>query len=411
MMDISQQSIQKLSNLVEQLSAQVSTDDALQPLLNELKDGLIRFHQVEINRRDESERLKILAEIGRTICAGNDKRQTLSSALDNIIHLCGAERGFLMLKDEDGQLSIRIGREWDKVEIDESDRKISTSIIRKVAEEGQPILTDNAQEDVRFREQASIANFKLRSIACVPVIIRDQVIGAVYVDNCYQNGVFDDAETTLLAAFANHVALAIENTNLIDQLQITSMEISQAYDATILGWAKTLEQRGYETPGHSQRVIAMTMRLAKAMGVDNQEMIYYRRGAILHDIGKMAIPDQILLKPTTLDEDEWNIVHNHPEYGYELLSQVKILRPALDIVRYHHEAWDGNGYPKGLSGDKIPLAARIFSIVDVWDSLIFGRPYKKEWTRDDAMYYIQLQSGESFDPAVVEVFQKISKDV
>ncbi len=183
-------------------------------------------------------------------------------------------------------------------------------------------------------------------------------------------------------------------------------ELLRAYDATIEGWAYALDLRDEETEGHSQRVTAMTLRIAGMMGMKDEELAHVRRGALLHDIGKMGIPDDILLKPGQLTDDEWEIMSKHPVYAFEMLSPIAYLRPALDIPYCHHEKFDGSGYPRGLTGEKIPLAARIFAVVDVFDALTSDRPYRKAWSREEALEQIRKESGAHFDPQVVEVFLK-----
>jgi len=180
-----------------------------------------------------------------------------------------------------------------------------------------------------------------------------------------------------------------------------------AYDTTLEGWARALELRDEETEGHSQRVTEMTLRLARAMGISDAELAHVRHGVLLHDIGKMGIPDGILFKPGSLTEEEWEIMRRHPTYAYELLSPIRYLRPALDIPYSHHEKWDGTGYPEGLKGEQIPLAARIFAVVDVWDALRADRPYRPAWSEEEVIEYIREQAGKHFDPQVVEIFLRI----
>jgi PAS domain S-box-containing protein/putative nucleotidyltransferase with HDIG domain len=189
-----------------------------------------------------------------------------------------------------------------------------------------------------------------------------------------------------------------------EQLNEAHLELADAYDATIEGWSRALDLRDKETEGHTKRVTEMSIILARAMGVFGEDLIHLRRGALLHDIGKMGIPDGILLKPGPLTSEEWDEMKKHPFYAFEMLNPIIYLRPALDIPISHHEKWDGTGYPKGLKGDKIPLAARIFTIVDVWDALCSDRPYRKGSEYIEVINYIKEHSGSSFDPKVVSVF-------
>ena len=184
-------------------------------------------------------------------------------------------------------------------------------------------------------------------------------------------------------------------------------ELAQAYEATLEGWSRALELRDKETEGHTQRVTEMTMRLTHAMGIYEAELVHIRRGALLHDIGKMGIPDDILRKPGPLTDEEKELMRKHPIYAYEMLSPITYLHPALDIPYCHHEKWDGTGYPRGLQGEQIPLAARIFAVVDVWDALLSNRPYRSGWSEEKVKAYIHEQAGTHFDPQVVEAFMKI----
>ncbi len=203
--------------------------------------------------------------------------------------------------------------------------------------------------------------------------------------------------------------LAQSFNQMVGSLQLSKKELLEAYDSTLEGWSKALELRDKVTEGHSQRVTEMTLRLARKMGMTDEELVYTRRGALLHDIGKMGIPDSILLKEGPLTDDDWAIMRKHPIYSHEMLWPIEYLRPALDIPYCHHEKWDGSGYPRGLEGEEIPLAARIFALVDVWDALSSHRPYRPALSVDEALRYVQEQSGKHFDPRVVEAFLETLK--
>jgi len=194
------------------------------------------------------------------------------------------------------------------------------------------------------------------------------------------------------------------NNGLDARVHQRTSELAQAYDTTLQGWARALEFRDKETAGHSQRVTDLTMKLAVALGLPEDELVHIRRGALLHDIGKMAIPDEILRKGTDLTPAEREIVSKHPEIAHELLAPIPYLEKALEIPYCHHERWDGTGYPRGLKGEQIPLSARIFAVADVWDSLRSDQPYRQAWPRKETIRYMEEQAGTSFDPAVLGVF-------
>jgi len=189
-------------------------------------------------------------------------------------------------------------------------------------------------------------------------------------------------------------------------LEASYRELSRAYDTTLTGWAHALELRDAETQGHSQRVTGLTMQMASAAGLSDDELIHVRRGALLHDIGKMGVPDRILLKPEPLNDAEWGIMRMHPLYAYEMLHPIEFLRPALEIPLHHHERWDGTGYPAGLRGEEIPFAARLFAVVDVWDALSTARPYKEPWPAGRVLAHIRGAAGTHFDPYAVSLFEQ-----
>ena len=188
------------------------------------------------------------------------------------------------------------------------------------------------------------------------------------------------------------------------QLRRSNTELRLAYDTTIEGWARALELRDKETEGHTRRVTDMTVRLAKVVGIDEETLVHIRRGALLHDIGKMGVPDHILLKPGKLSASEWEAMREHPAHALAMLSPITFLRPALEIPYCHHEKWDGTGYPHGLKGEEIPLAARIFSLVDVWDALSYDRPYRRAWPQEKVIAYLSERAGIDFDPVLTATF-------
>lgn len=192
------------------------------------------------------------------------------------------------------------------------------------------------------------------------------------------------------------------------QIRRSKEELAQAYDATLEGWVKALDLRDKETEGHSLRVTEMTIALASSLGIQGEDLEHVRRGALLHDVGKLGIPDSILLKPGPLDDEEWAIMRMHPVYAHDWLLPIEYLRPSLNIPYSHHEKWDGTGYPQGLKGEDIPLPARIFALADVWDALRSDRPYRSAWTEERVSEYIRSLSGTHFDPDLVEPFLAIA---
>ena len=233
-----------------------------------------------------------------------------------------------------------------------------------------------------------------------PIIYNGQVMGMLNIVGSKLTS--DDIPT--MQAFANQIAVALENARLVNQLQSAKDALEIAYQKTLEGWVKALELRDNETEGHTLRVANITVRLADFMGVSENEQNYIRQGALLHDIGKMAIPDSILLKPAPLSEAEWVVMKQHPVTAYTWLKDIDYLGSAVNIPHYHHEHWDGSGYPEGLHSEEIPLWARIFTIVDVWDAMLSDRPYRKAITIKDTLSYLNQETDKLFDPTVSEAF-------
>jgi len=240
----------------------------------------------------------------------------------------------------------------------------------------------------------------------VPLIVKGQIKGLFEIFNRTQ--ISPNQEwMQFMHTLTGQAAIAIDNSQLFDNLQRSNQEIRQAYNTTLEGWARALELRDRETEGHTRRVTELTMRLAHFMNISDEELVNINRGVLLHDIGKMGVPDQILRKTGPLNEDEWNEMRKHPQYAFELLSPIAYLRPALDLPYCHHEHWDGSGYPRGLKGTQIPLSARIFSIVDIWDALLSDRPYRNAWPKEKVIEYLREISGTQLDPDIVQAFFKM----
>jgi putative nucleotidyltransferase with HDIG domain len=282
----------------------------------------------------------------------------------------------------------------------------------QVALKKQIIDIRNLQDDPQIFSQAS--NFEKEGFMTylgTPLIARGEIKGVLEI---FQRRVFEPGIEWLniLETISNQIAIAIDNALLVEVLKSSNADLSVAYNATIEGLSRALELRDRETQGHTLRVTAMTVQLARKIGAFSEsDLVHIRRGALLHDIGKMGIPDSILLKPGELTADEWKIMQLHTIYADDILFQIEHLKPALDIPRYHHEKWDGSGYPHRLKGEQIPVAARIFSIVDVFDALTSDRPYREAWPREQTLEHIQSQSGIHFEPAIVSTFMGMIKDM
>ncbi|PWH17132.1 MAG: hypothetical protein DDG59_08410 [Anaerolineae bacterium] len=276
------------------------------------------------------------------------------------------------------------------------------------------ILIDRQMQQIEDMTNISIDQTRVslfldegfRSYLALPLIAKGQLVGVMEVFRRDSKSIAP-IELDFLQTLSGQAAIAINNATLFDELQQTNTQLTLAYDSTLEGWARALELRDNETEGHSRRVTSLTLRLAQCLGVPEAEWIHIRRGAILHDIGKMGIPDEILHKPGPLDEAEWDIMKQHPIFAYHLLQPIPYLEKAVVIPYYHHERWDGSGYPQGLQGEQIPLEARIFAVVDVFDALCSDRPYRRAWAQEEAIAYIKEQAGRLFDEQVVEALLEI----
>lgn len=264
-------------------------------------------------------------------------------------------------------------------------------------------IDDIHSPQVKFNRTFLPAEEEFHGYCVLPLIAKGMVKGVleIYSKSCSAS---NPEWLEFLQALGVQAAIAIDNANLFNELQTSNTELIIAYDSTIEGWGYALELRDQETEGHTRRVTEMTVRVARIYGMHEKEIVHIRRGALLHDIGKMGIPDAILLKDGPLTPEEEKEMQKHPVYAFAMLSPIAYLQPALDIPYCHHEKWDGSGYPRGLKGEQIPLAARIFALSDIWDALISERRYHRPWPREKVVRHIRSLAGTHFDPDLVEVF-------
>jgi putative two-component system response regulator len=244
----------------------------------------------------------------------------------------------------------------------------------------------------------------------VPIIVVSGTIGEETAVELLKRGIADYLLKDRLARLGAAVERALDERRLRLEKMRADRELREAYDTTIAGWSRALDLRDKETEGHSERVTALTLQMARAMRLPEADLVHVRRGALLHDIGKMGIPDSILLKPGPLTLDEWALMRRHPDFAHQLLAPIAYLQPALDIPYCHHERWDGTGYPRGLKETEIPLAARIFALADMWDALRSNRPYRRAFRKEQAIVHIREQSGRQFDPGLIDLFLELVAD-
>ena len=366
------------------------------------------IHRATLHEQTQQrlQRLAALRQIDVSITGSLDLRLTLNFLLEQVtnqLHVDAAS--VLLLNPHLHLLEYTAGRGFHSQIIARTRLRLGEGYAGRAVLERQPIRLPNlADEETDFAREQLLTQENFHAYYGMPLISKGQVVGVLEI--FHRTPLPVDVEwLDFLEALAGQAAIAIDNAQLFTQLQQTNSQLVLAYDATIEGWSRALDLRDKETEGHSQRVTEMTLALTQTLGsFHDSDLVHLRRGALLHDIGKMGIPDAILLKPGQLTNDEWVIMRRHPEYAYELLSPITHLRPALDIPYCHHEKWDGTGYPRGLKGEQIPLAARLFAVVDVWDALRSDRPYRAGWPEDKVLDHIRSLTGAHFDPVVAEVF-------
>ncbi|HBX68718.1 MAG TPA: hypothetical protein DEH25_04885 [Chloroflexi bacterium] len=357
--------------------------------------------------QQQLQRLAALRRIDSTITASLDLNLSLNLLLDELITQLEVDAAdILLLNRHMHTLEYKTGRGFH-MGSPRQNYRLGFGLAGKVALERNAIIISglDPQADAAMKEPF-FESEGFTVYVGIPLVAKGHVKGVLEI---FQRQHIDLELDWLdyLKSLGGQATIAIENAELFENLQHSNLELTLAYNNTLEGWARALELRDFETKGHSQRVTDITLKLARAMGVREDELIHIHRGALLHDIGKMGIPDRILLKPGPLDDEEWQIMRQHPTLAYEMLLPIAYLRPALEIPYAHHEKWDGTGYPLGLAGEQIPLSARLFSVIDVWDALTSDRPYRLRWSDEKALNHICEQIGTAFDPQVVEAFMQI----
>ena len=366
----------------------------------------MRLHEQTVK---QLQRLDALRAIDLVISSTRDLQVTLNLVLDQIIKQLRVDAASILLtRPASGRLEFVAGEGFYSRNIESSDTRIGEGYAGQAVLERRTVrVPDLRNEHERFMRRGLLADEEFVSYFGVPLIGKGEVKGVLEI--FHRSELNPDQEwLSFLETLGGQTAIAIENASLFQDLQRSNFELAMAYDATIEGWSHALDLRDKDTEGHTLRVTEMAIKIARAMGVEEDQLIHMRRGGLLHDIGKMAVPDNILLKPEPLTEEEWEIMRQHPQLAYDWLVAIPFLKYALEIPYSHHEKWNGTGYPHGLRGELIPLAARIFTVADVWDALTNDRPYRKAWPPSQAIAYIREKSGTYFDPKVVEVFLELN---
>ncbi len=365
--------------------------------------------QLHEKSEDQIRRLTALRDVDTAIASSLDLRVTLNILIDNAASQLRADAMTILVYNTDLQILETVASLGFQGGLARRQFRIGEGLAGKVAITRQPLQIQELKQAVEYVRVPWLADEKFVTYIGYPLLGKGQIKGVL---EAYFRSPFspDSDWLEFMQTMAGQAAIAVDNAQLFENLQRSNQELSLAYDTTLEGWGKALELRDKETQGHTRRVTELTVRLARRMNLSDSEITHINRGVLLHDIGKMGVPDHILRKTGPLDDTEWEQMRKHPQYAYDLLYPIGYLRPALDIPYCHHEKWDGSGYPRGLKADEIPLAARIFAIVDVWDALLSDRPYRKTWSKKQTFEYIANESGIRFDPRIVKVFLEMMSE-
>ncbi|MFZ5856806.1 MAG: PAS domain S-box protein [Chloroflexota bacterium] len=383
-------------------------DERLLSLFAAQAAGAIRSARLREETEQRLQNLQALREVDRVITSSFDLRPILNAVVSHSVGQLDVDAADILLLNPLLQtLEYAAGFGFRTRAIEKSNVRLGQGHAGSAAFSHRTVHISNLPETgPAFRRASLLANENFIEYFGVPLISKGEVKGVLEIFN--RSPLRPQREwLELLETMAGQAAIAIDNSQLFEKIQHSNMELALAYEATIEGWSRAMDLRDEDTEGHTQRVTEKTLLLARSLGLPDEEILHIRRGALLHDIGKIGVPDDILLKPGPLTEQEWEIMRKHPLFAYQMLHPIHYLRPSIDIPYLHHEKWDGTGYPMGLRGEQIPMAARIFAIVDVYDALISDRPYRKAWSEADALNYIREQSGKHFDPEVVDKFLQL----
>jgi HD-GYP domain-containing protein (c-di-GMP phosphodiesterase class II) len=360
----------------------------------------------------QEHQIHAMRSVSRAISSSLDLKVTLNVFLDLVVSQLDVDAADVLIQDSQSRdLTLAASRGFQHAGWQHSRVRMEHDLATTAIIERRTIIRSAAKADnAAGNGQTLMSTEGFRIYVATPLIVHGEVRGVLEVFRRSASSP-ETGWTETLEALALQCAIAVDSAEVFNQLQRTHSELTLACDSTIAGWSRAVDLRAQEAEGHSQRVADLSLRLAERMGVPPDQWLSIRRGALLHDIGKIGVPDRVLWKPGSLSEEEWQLMRRHPAYAEDILAPIEFLRPAMDIPRYHHERWDGRGYPYKLGGRDIPLSARLFSVVDVYDSLLARRPFRDPWSAADTIRYLRENAGSHFDPDAVEAFIPILKDV
>lgn len=380
-------------------------------LAGELADmyasALQRARQHSLTER-RLERLSALHAIDQAISGNFNLSLTLHIILEQVVSQLDVDAADIILIDPDTlEVTNTEGQGFRYYQPQSGITHVRHDLAWRVLQRRELVaLPDLYRESPTLLRGRTFALEGFKSYFGIPLVAKGRVLGVMEVFHRQPLRV-DEEWADFLRALGTQAAIAMDNAALVENLRRSNLNLDLAYNSTLEGWVRALALRDQCTGDHTNRVVENTLKLARAVGIPEREMLHIQRGALLHDIGKLAVPDSVLNKEGPLDEEEWALMRRHPILAREILDPIEFLRPALPIPTSHHERWNGSGYPQGLSGGQIPLEARVFAVVDVWDALGSPRPYREAWAAERVHDYIRGQAGSHFDPGVVEVWEKV----
>ena len=365
----------------------------------------IAIENARLFSRSETQvrRLTALRDIDNTISSSFDLRITLDILIRHTRIEMGTDAAAILLYDSSDQSITYNANTGFNIQIAQSKLNLSESLAGQVILKRQLLHIVDLDKNSSSVLRTLIKGERFSDYIGIPLIGKGQIKGVLELYNRTPVDLNNDL-TDFLHTLAGQAAIAIDNYELFRNLQRSNQDLSIAYNTTLEGWGKALELRDKETQGHTKRVIETSKKLARRIGIEGEMLTHMLRGVMLHDIGKMGIPDKILNKKGPLSEEEWKIMRQHPNYAYDLLYPIPYLRPALTVPYSHHERWDGSGYPLGLKGNAIPLEGRIFAVIDIWDALLNDRPYREGWPEEEVLEYLKNEAGKTLDPEIVVEF-------
>ena len=369
---------------------------------------ITKYKQSEEKIQIQLEQLAALRAIDLAITSGLDLSETLSMILEHVRKYLNIDAASVLLLNPHNQLlefAARVGFRTSAMQ--HTHLNIGEGLAGQSVQKRKIIHVPNLKtRKTGLLRSPDFSRENFITYYAIPLIAKEQVLGVLEIFHRSTLSA-DQNWMNFLNTLAGQAAIAIDNAMMFKDLQHSNLDLTLAYDKTIDGWSRALDLRDKETEDHTRRVTELTLRLAQRMEISDEELIHIRRGATLHDVGKVAMPDDILFKPAPLTTEEWGIMRRHPEIAAEMLKPISYLAPALPIPRSHHEKWDGSGYPDGLAGEDIPLAARLFAFADVYDALTSDRPYRRAWSQADTLGFIHENAGAHFDPQIVPVFMQM----